>query len=98
LSEYDDRLDERDFRAQPKHSRTHPADLPPKSEYGYAPNGMKLHAPKGWRILPEGSEIPQVHREFTTMWCGPRRCHSTMTPPTAKISGGVRAFAVPTEE
>jgi hypothetical protein len=74
--------------------------------YGYE-SGEKIEPPKegkysqefpnGWRILPEGADIPQIHREFLygIGWAGTRRCHSTMTPMRAMVWGSVRAIATP---
>jgi hypothetical protein len=75
-----------------------------KPIYGYdsgekiaPPTDYKHEFPNGWRILPEGADIPQNHREFLhgIGWAGPRRCHSTMTPLRAMIWGSVRAIATP---
>lgn len=66
--------------------------------------GKEIIPPKGWRILPEGIYVPQGHREYTQVlsdrpggWADYRRCHSTMTPITARVWGSVRAIAVPKE-
>jgi len=62
--------------------------------------GNNIKPPKGWKILEEGLEIPHVHVECIAgyeqkpVWAAPRRCHSTMTPFTARISGSVIAFAI----
>ena len=64
-------------------------------------DGKPIQAPEGWRILSEGSDIPQVHREYNGMaklWCHPRRCHSTMTPFVAGVWGYAYAYAVPETE
>jgi hypothetical protein len=73
-----------------------------KNVYGECSDGTPVTPPKGWKILPENLEVPQVHREFAEdyssgfcNWCSPRRCRSTMTPIWAMISGYCRAFAVP---
>lgn len=73
-----------------------------KDMYGHTTDGTKVEAPKGWRILPEGTDVPQAHREYLedytdnrSWWCDPRRCRSTMTAIYACIWGGVRAYAVP---
>lgn len=74
-------------------------------KYGYH-RGNKIEIPVGWKLLPEGIEVPAVHREFhslwnsymedwTGQWASPRRCRSTMTPIYATIWGSVRAIAVP---
>jgi hypothetical protein len=72
---------------------------PPKADrevYGHH-RGEPIHAPSGWVIISEGQEIPQEHREYVAqehgLWCQWRRCHSTMTPPKAKLWGDVRAYA-----
>ena len=67
-----------------------------RSIYGINDDGDTIEAPKGWVLIPEGEYIPQQHREYIgTWWCGPRRCHSTMTPFNAMIWGSVRAYAKP---
>lgn len=68
----------------------------PKSRYGFD-GDLEIRAPKGWRLLPEGADIPQVHRVYGggSGWCEPRRCHSTMTPIYACVWGYMKAFAVP---
>jgi len=75
--------------------------MPRNDKYGYTSYGFEITAPEGWKLLPEGVDIPQAHREciedYSTnkhWWCDPRRCHSTMTPMKAMVWGGVRAFAV----
>jgi hypothetical protein len=77
-----------------------------KPRYGFCDSGKEIVAPDGWKILSEGKEIPQVHREYTnsygrfgltSVWCSPRRCHSTMTSINAQVWGSVRAIAVPIE-
>jgi hypothetical protein len=68
-------------------------DLP---VYGYY-KGEPITVGDGWKIIPEGEEIPQEHMEYSVvehgMWCESRRCHSTMTPLTARLWGSVRAYA-----
>jgi len=70
-------------------------------EYGKDRDGREIVAPAGWRILPKGQYVPQVHREFIHpadrhgLWAGPRRCHSTMTAIHADVWGWVHAYAVP---
>lgn len=75
--------------------------------YGKTDEGIDIEAPEGWKVLPEGTPIPHVHREFinepeiisgTSWWCSPRRERGTRTPITAQIYGYVRAYAVPDEE
>ena len=77
-----------------------------RNDYGFTTDGSKIISPKGWKIIPEGSEIPQIHREYIEnygytfphlhhQWEAPRRCHSTMTPLSARLWGGARAYAVP---
>ena len=65
--------------------------------YGYCDAGNEIQVPAGWKLLPEGERVPPVHREAKEdgAWCQPRRCCSTMTPIYARVSGYVRAFAVP---
>lgn len=65
--------------------------------YGYSDEGLAIKLPAGWKLLPEGEYVPPVHREAneTGKWLQPRRCQSTMTPIYARVSGYVRAFAVP---
>lgn len=68
--------------------------------YGYSDKGELIVAPPGWRILPEGEPVPQLHREWMDPqwgagWCAPRPQHSTMTSITACVRGAVRAIAVP---
>ena len=74
---------------------------PDRKLYGYH-KGEPINAPSGWRILTEGEEIPQEHREYVAqdcgLWCEWRRCHSTMTPPKAKLWGDVRAYAARIKE
>jgi hypothetical protein len=71
------------------------------AQYGFDKDGNEIAAPQGWRILPEGEPVPQVHREFhdwphgSRCWCAPRRCHSTMTATHARIWGAVLAYAIP---
>ena len=64
-------------------------------------DGKPIQAPEGWRILNEGADIPQVHREYNgdaKLWCHPRRCRSTMTAFVAGVWGYVQAVAVPKTE
>jgi hypothetical protein len=64
-------------------------------------DGVPIRPPKGWIMLKEGEEIPQVHREYDAgakLWCHPRRCRSTMTAFVAGIWGYVQAVAVPETE
>lgn len=77
---------------------------PPKPDqraYGHY-KGEPIPAPAGWKIIPEGEEIPQEHREYIVqehgLWCEWRRCHSTMTPPKATVWGDVRAYAARVED
>lgn len=75
-----------------------------KDIYGFDHMGEPILAPEGWTLLPEGSDIPAIHREFTrngsnwSGWCSPRRCRGTMTPLKAHVCGWVTGFAVPVEE
>jgi hypothetical protein len=71
-----------------------------KARYGFTDAGDPIAAPPGWRILPEGAEIPSVHRECREdgYWCYPRRCRSTMTALDARVWGWVRAYAVPLDK
>jgi hypothetical protein len=74
-----------------------------KRVYGRNPDGSAIEMPKGWKLVPHGTEIPQRHREFIIdhtgqwVWCGQRYCRSTMTPIAARCWGHVMAFAVPEE-
>jgi len=71
-----------------------------ENSYGMM-DGKPIAPPKGWVVLSEGADIPQVHRyydEECRMWCHPRRCHSTMTPFVAGICGFIQAYAVPETE
>lgn len=64
-------------------------------DYGKS-NGLPIKPPNNWRLLKEGEKIPQVHRVFDGMsqiWCQPRQCHGTMTPPKAMVWGYMQAFA-----
>jgi len=74
--------------------------------YGYDEHlNKEIKPPKGWRIIPEFCDIPQIHREYlvispygranywTGLWAEPRRCHSTGTPFAAMIYGAARAYA-----
>ena len=69
------------------------------NKYGYTSKGIRVPTPSGWKLIPEGAEIPQEHREYIEDYsrdrshlCEPRRCHSTMTPIKACVWGGVRAI------
>jgi hypothetical protein len=65
--------------------------------YGYELGNQLIVAPKGWKILPEGVEVPQEHREYIlgVGWASPRRCRSTMTPIRSMVYGSVMVYAVP---
>lgn len=67
--------------------------------YGLSDQGTEIVAQEGWKLLPEGEYIPPVHMEAKEdgAWCMQRRCQSTMTPIYARVSGYVRAFAVPSD-
>jgi hypothetical protein len=73
-------------------------------EYGKDGEGRSITAPTGWKILPQGEYVPQVHREFLQMpgrkgaWCEPRRGYSTMTAIHAQVWGNVQAYAVREDE
>lgn len=81
-----------------------------RAAYGLRLDGTPVTPPKGWRLLAEGEEIPQAHREFircppygasstwSEQWASPRRCHSTMTALRAGVFGSVIAYAVPATE
>lgn len=65
--------------------------------YGYTNRGKLIVAPEGWMILPEGAQIPPVHRECSSTghWMTPRN----MSPLRCDVAGDkrqtVRAVAVP---
>jgi hypothetical protein len=78
-----------------------------KAEYGHDDfDCSRIVAPRGWKILPENTPVPHVHREFRIVvnpsepghWCQPRTCISTMTSFNAMVWGAVRAVAVPDRE
>lgn len=67
-------------------------------KYGYTNKGELIVAPAGWVILPEGAEVPLIHRECSARghWMTPRRCGQRAA---TRIAGHradiVRAVAVP---
>ena len=77
------------------------------ARYGYIDNGPAIIPPKGWKIIPEGYEVPNSpqrefimvydgrHRTWDGWWCDSRRGLTTMSPIWACVWGGVRAIAVP---
>lgn len=85
-----------DFCETPEEGQAHMDRL--RSTYGKDEAGNEIIPPKGWKILPFGSAIPALHRQWirNSAWFSmPRNGHSTMTPMYAKPSGHVHAFAVP---
>ena len=58
--------------------------------------GKKIEAPSGWKIIPEGGNIPHVHRYYMEGrgWSEATRTISTMTPIYARRWGYMMAFAV----
>lgn len=68
-----------------------------RARYGINEKGHPIVAPAGWVLLPFGAPIPSAHREYLkdVGWAYPRRCHSTMTPMSARPSGHALAYATP---
>lgn len=69
-------------------------------EYGRL-NFQLIKPKKGWRIIPEGYQIPHKHMEYRRdlhddekgWWCDERRCRGTMTALWACVWGDVIAYA-----
>ena len=67
-------------------------------QYGYL-NGVAIVPPNGYKLVPQGHEIPHRHRVLVWdgkeryTWAAERSCRSTMTPVWARVSGWDIAFA-----
>lgn len=73
-----------------------------RRSYGYQPDFTPAVPPKGWKLLPQGMEVPHRHMHFRIdqdgRWFWTEfRSINTMTAIFARNWGHVVAYAVPEE-